>query len=109
MSIQNTTTNPNSSPSIGQTDIRCVLIVGAGTIGQQIALQCAMHGYEVVVYDIVPEALEAANSQIRAYAAQLIGQMRQTRTEADAVLAHIHFTANPADAARADLISESVP
>jgi 3-hydroxybutyryl-CoA dehydrogenase len=78
-------------------------------MGQQIGLQCAMHGYEVVVYDIMPEALETANSQIKAYAAQLISQMRLTQSEANAVLARIRFTANPADAARADLISESVP
>ena len=47
-------------------DIRCVLIVGAGTMGQQIGLQCAMYGYEVVVYDIAPDALEAARAQINA-------------------------------------------
>jgi 3-hydroxybutyryl-CoA dehydrogenase len=90
-------------------DVRCVLIVGAGTMGQQIGLQCAMHGYKVVVYDIVPEALEAANAQIKAYVAHLVSQTRLTRSESDAVLARLSFTTNPADAARADLISESVP
>ncbi len=90
-------------------DIRCVFIVGAGTMGQQIALQCAMHGYEVVLYDSVPEALEAAHAQIKAYAAQLLSQRRLTEREADVALARIRFTANPAEAARADLISESVP
>ena len=34
--------------------IKKILVVGAGTMGQQIALQCAMHGYEVHVYDIAP-------------------------------------------------------
>lgn len=90
-------------------DIRCVFIVGAGTMGQQIGLQCAMHGYEVVVYDIAPEALKAANAQIKAYAAQLVNQMRLTRSELDATLARISFTTNPEDADRADLLSESVP
>ncbi|MRR14731.1 3-hydroxyacyl-CoA dehydrogenase, partial [archaeon] len=33
-------------------DIRRVLILGAGTMGQQIGLICAMHGYDVVMYDI---------------------------------------------------------
>ncbi len=28
--------------------VRHVLSLGAGTMGQQIALQCAMHGYEVI-------------------------------------------------------------
>jgi 3-hydroxybutyryl-CoA dehydrogenase len=91
-------------------DIRCVLIVGAGTMGQQIGLQCAMHGYEVVVYDIVPEVLEAANAQIKAYAAHLVSQARLTQSEADAALARLSFTTDPEDAAAgADLLSESVP
>jgi len=29
-------------------DIKRVLILGAGTMGQQIGLQCAMYGYDVV-------------------------------------------------------------
>jgi 3-hydroxybutyryl-CoA dehydrogenase len=91
-------------------DIRCVLIVGAGTMGQQIGLQCAMHGYEVVVYDIVPEVLEAANAQIKVYAAHLVSQARLTQSEADAALARLSFTTDQGDAAAgADLLSESVP
>lgn len=90
-------------------DIRCVLIVGAGTMGQQIGLQCAMRGFEVVVYDIAPEALQAARAQINTYAAQLVDHMRLTPSGSDAAMARIRFTTNPADAARADLVSESVP
>ena len=96
-------------PSAPNADIRCVLIVGAGTMGQQIGLQCAMHGYEVLVYDIAPDALEAARAQINAYAAQLVDRMRLAPSESSAALARIRFTANPADADRADLVSESVP
>ena len=32
-------------------DIRKILVVGMGTMGQKIALQCARFGYEVVAYD----------------------------------------------------------
>ena len=91
-------------------DVRRVLIVGAGTMGQQIGLQCAMHGYEVVVYDIAPEVLEAASAQIKAYTAQLVGQERLTQSEADATLARLSYTTDPEEAAAgADLLSESVP
>jgi 3-hydroxybutyryl-CoA dehydrogenase len=38
-------------------DIKRVLIIGAGTMGQQIGFQCALHGYEVILYDIDPKAL----------------------------------------------------
>ena len=96
-------------PSAPNADIRCVLIVGAGTMGQQIGLQCAMHGFEVIIYDIAPDALQAARAQINAYAAQMVDRMRLTPSGSDATLARIRFTANPADADRADLVSESVP
>ncbi|HPJ94498.1 MAG TPA: 3-hydroxyacyl-CoA dehydrogenase NAD-binding domain-containing protein, partial [Deltaproteobacteria bacterium] len=36
-------------------EIKKVLILGAGTMGQQIGLQCAIHGYEVVYYDLSRE------------------------------------------------------
>lgn len=49
-------------PSAPNTDIRCVLVVGADAMGQQIGLQCALHGHEAIVYDIAPEALEAERS-----------------------------------------------
>ncbi len=32
-------------------DIRKILVVGTGKMGQMIALQCARCGYEVVAYD----------------------------------------------------------
>ena len=32
-------------------DIRKVLVVGAGTMGGQIALQCALYGYGVNLFD----------------------------------------------------------
>ncbi len=90
-------------------DIRCVLVIGAGTMGQQIALQCAMHGYEVIVYDIESAALDSARARINAYAAHLVGQTRLSHLDADTALSRLRFTINPQDAARADLLSESVP
>lgn len=51
-------------------DIRRIFIVGAGTMGQQIALQCATHGLEVVVYDVSREALDSASARIAGYGAQ---------------------------------------
>jgi 3-hydroxybutyryl-CoA dehydrogenase len=90
-------------------DIRRVLIIGAGTMGQQIGLQCALHGYEVCVYDIAPEALKAAQAQMQAYAAHLAGSQRFTADQTAAALARLTFTTDAAAAAQADLVSESVP
>lgn len=91
-------------------DIQRVLIVGAGTMGRQIALQCAMHGYQVALYDIVPEILRDAQKQIAFFAREMTARGRLTESEAAAALARISATADPATAAQgADLLSESVP
>ena len=44
-------------------DIRKVLVVGTGTMGQKIALQCARFGYDVIAYDAFPKSLE--NAKVR--------------------------------------------
>lgn len=91
-------------------DVRCVLIVGAGTMGQQIGVQCAMHGYDVTLYDVSSDALETAVARTRAFASQFVAKGRLTEEAADAMLARISTTVNPQEAAsEADLLSESVP
>ena len=39
-------------------DIKNVLILGGGTMGQKISIQCAMYGFNVVIYDISDEILK---------------------------------------------------
>jgi len=89
--------------------VRRIWIIGAGTMGQQIALQCALHGYEVFVYDIDPQALRSASAIITGYAAALVAQKSFIRAEADAAVARIQYTTHPEDAAAVDLVSESIP
>lgn len=91
-------------------DVRRVLIVGSGTMGQQIGLQCALHGFDVTLYDVDPGALEAALDRVRAVSDGLVaaGQVDADR-RADA-LARITTTTDVAMAgADADVVSESVP
>ncbi len=90
-------------------NIHHILIIGAGTMGQQIGLQCAMHGYQVTLYDLAPEMLAAATEQIKVYADHLVATDRLSQDEAEAALARITSTTDPAQAAQADLLSESVP
>lgn len=90
-------------------EVRRVFSVGAGTMGQQIALQCAMHGYEVTIYDISPDTLRDAAAKVRTYAASLLEQKRITPDASNAALSRISFTSRPEDAATADLLTESIP
>jgi len=90
-------------------DIRRVFVVGAGTMGQQVALQCAMHGCEVTVYDLEADALQTARAKIETYGAQLVGRRRLTEEASRAALSRIRYETRPEGAAEADLLSESVP
>lgn len=90
--------------------VQRIIVIGAGTMGQQISLQCAMHGYEVIVYDLTPNILDHSLTQINRYAAQFVANGRFSRKRADAALARITMTTNPTEAAaEADVLSESVP
>ena len=89
-------------------DIRRILVVGTGTMGQKIALQCARYGYQVVAYDAVPQSLENARTRIPAFAADLVAQEKMTLEASRAALSRIRYSSNPRDGADADLVSESV-
>jgi 3-hydroxybutyryl-CoA dehydrogenase len=91
-------------------DVTRVAIVGAGTMGQQIAFQCAGHGYEVVVYDIDQAALEGALKRIEAYAGEMEAGGAITSELRVSALARIALTTDVQTAAQdADLLSEAVP
>jgi 3-hydroxybutyryl-CoA dehydrogenase len=91
-------------------DIKKVVVVGAGTMGQQISAQCAIHGFDVVVVDtgqdILDNALQRAQEVLDSFAVS--GKI--SRAEADTALNRITGTVNLQEAAAdADLINESVP
>jgi 3-hydroxybutyryl-CoA dehydrogenase len=91
-------------------DIRRILIVGAGTMGQEIGLQCARFGYEVMLYDLDPAQLDRATARQRTILTRLVAEGQLTPAEAEATLSRITPSADPTTAAsRVDLLSESVP
>lgn len=92
-----------------ETPIERVLIIGSGTMGQQIGLQCATHGYRVMLYDIDSSKLDSAMQQLKIYAAQLVASGRFTQIAMNDSVARIRTTTDPETAAQADLVSESVP
>jgi len=91
-------------------DIKQVLVLGAGTMGRQIALHFALKGCSVALYDLETGVLERATAAIRKAAAGLVRHGRMTAGEAEDARGRIVATTDPAEAAEgADLVSESVP
>jgi 3-hydroxybutyryl-CoA dehydrogenase len=90
--------------------IEKVLIVGAGTMGLQIGVQCAASGFDVTVYDAYDESLTRAKARVARLAEQLAEHNRFEKQKVSEALKKLHFTSDPEKAGRdADLINESVP
>lgn len=95
-------------------DIKKVTIAGAGTMGSQIALQCARKRFEVVLYDVSESSLAGAK-QVMHYLWHAFGKGKsqdssQALESLDEVLTRIKFTSSIEEAADdCDLINESVP
>ena len=91
-------------------DIQNVLIVGAGNMGQQIAAQCAIHGFKVTLYDLEQDIIDIAWVRVERLLNSFVRSEKISRKEADESTEKITRTANMHEAAeRADLVSESVP
>jgi 3-hydroxybutyryl-CoA dehydrogenase len=90
-------------------DIRNILVVGAGTMGARISLGCAMHGYNVTVYDISEQALHGLEFRHQFMGFQWTREKLTTREEVENCLGQIKATTDPAEgAADADLLIEAV-
>ena len=91
-------------------DIKKVLIIGAGTMGQQIGFQCALHGFDVILYDVARDVLDKARPRVEKLAGEFAAFGKLSPEAADRALARIEMTTDAAAAAAdADLVSESVP
>lgn len=89
--------------------IQKIAVVGAGAMGRQIALQCALSGFETALNDSNRKALEAAQEFYRDYLAGRVAKGRLTEAEADAGGARLHLTTELKDAvADADLVIEAI-
>ncbi len=90
-------------------EIKNVCIWGAGTLGSRIALQCAISGYNVRIYDINEKAFELSKKMMSKIVSQLVKSQLITTELSQEVFNRILFTLDPEEAVLdADLISESV-
>lgn len=90
-------------------NIQNVCIVGAGTLGTRVALQAALSGFQVRIYDLSEELLERSKQTMRKLLGALRKEGRFTTVEDEVLWSRLFFTTDPATAVEdADLINESV-
>jgi len=91
-------------------NVKKVVVLGAGTIGQQIGFQSALHGYDVILYDNDESAFEKALARIQKIASGMVKRGKIAGEEAEGAFSRITTTSDPDEAAcEADFVSESVP
>ena len=85
-----------------------ILVVGAGTMGAQIAMLCALAGHDTTVTDLSDDALDRARTQLHARLDRDVAKGRRTRADVDAAFARLAFSTDlDAAAADADLVIEA--
>ncbi|MGS0687790.1 3-hydroxyacyl-CoA dehydrogenase family protein [Nakamurella sp. GG22] len=76
----------------GISTLRNILVVGAGAMGSQIGMVCALAGFTVTVTDPDPAALERADNQLRQRMARDVEKGRRTSADVDAAFDRLTFT-----------------
>ena len=85
-----------------------VAVIGAGLMGAGIAQVAAAAGYDIVLRDVTPEALERGLTTIRSSYAKFVDRGRMTSDDAEAALARITTTTELEAVGSADLVVEAV-
>jgi 3-hydroxybutyryl-CoA dehydrogenase len=90
-------------------DIKNICVVGAGNMGHQISLLCAIHGYKTICTDVVPEVLKKAEKFADTYLPGRVEKGKMTKEVAEAARKNISFTLDVREAAKnADFVIEAV-
>lgn len=89
--------------------IKNICILGAGTLGSRVALQSAISGFEVTVYDIQQKFLDFSLTTMNKILRQLHKSGQLDEGQSVEILSRIKFTLDPIEAVKdADFINESV-
>lgn len=89
--------------------IQRVLVVGAGQMGHQIAMLCALGGYTTVLQDVHVEALQTAETSLKKRMNQWVEGGKLTAVGREAAFKNLTFMDNLEEAAKdVDLVIEAI-
>ncbi len=89
--------------------IQKVCLIGAGRMGRQIGLCCAINGYDTVLFDAKKEIFEDVAAWEKTYLDGRIAKKRMTPEQVEEIKARYHFSDSLEEACRgADIVIEAV-
>jgi 3-hydroxybutyryl-CoA dehydrogenase len=90
-------------------DIQRICVVGAGQMGHQIGMLCTLGGFDTVIQDEKPEALQKSKYKLEKIMERWVSKGRISMEEKEAAFQRLSFTTNLEQAAqRADFVIEAV-
>lgn len=94
-------------------ELKTIVVIGAGIMGQQIAMNTAIKGrasgYQVILCDGFPAAVEKAQAWADKYLAGRVAKGRLTQEQVDDVKANLTITGDvDGSAAKGDLVIEAI-
>jgi 3-hydroxybutyryl-CoA dehydrogenase len=88
--------------------VKKISIIGAGTMGTDIAQVFARNGYEVLVRDITDEIIAKSAAKLEKTVSRLVEKGKLSAEEKQEMMAHIGFTTDLEKVADADLVIEAI-
>ena len=90
-------------------DVRRIAVIGAGQMGSQIAMQAALHGYDVALYDVSAAQLEKAMAANHGHLERRVEKGKLGAADRDRALGRVRAAASIEEAAGgADFVIEAV-
>ncbi|PZX07440.1 3-hydroxybutyryl-CoA dehydrogenase [Psychrobacillus insolitus] len=93
---------------MGNKNIKQVAVVGAGAMGSQIAMVCALAGYPVTLQDIEQQSIDKAKVFLDEQMNRRVEKGRFTREEVDNAFDRLSFTVNLEDLSNANIVIEAI-
>lgn len=90
-------------------DLKKISVIGSGAMGSQIAMVCALSGYQVALQDIQFESLEKAKHLLEGQMNKRIVKGKLTEQEVEEAFARLSFTTDLEEAVQdADYVIEAI-
>ncbi|RLQ96107.1 3-hydroxyacyl-CoA dehydrogenase family protein [Falsibacillus albus] len=91
------------------TDVQNITVIGAGQMGHQIAMLCALGGFETMLQDIDEAALDKAEKGLHSLMERWVAKGKISEDQKDAAFQRLTFASRFAESVeKADLVIEAV-